>query len=76
MKAIMTKYLSPGNVKGARIKAFDQDGNRVILEWNHSMDGFENAAMAAEELKRKMKWKGELVGGSLKDGYVFVFVKE
>jgi hypothetical protein len=76
MKAIMTKYLPPGNVLGSRIRASDEDGNRVILSWDHSLDGYGNALVAAQTLKEKMGWDGYLAGGSLKEGYVFVFVPE
>ena len=74
MKAIQTKYFGPGNVKGSRIKAFDSDGNSVTISYPHELSGEDVHRKAAEALRDKMQWKGEMVGGSIKTGYVFVFV--
>jgi hypothetical protein len=74
MKAIVTKYHGPTNFKGARITASDEDGNRVTISYPHELSGEDVHRKAAMALCDKMKWAGELVGGSLKRGYVFVFV--
>ena len=75
MKAIVTKYHGPTNFKGARITASDEDGNRVTISYPHELSGEDVHRKAAIALCDKMKWTGELVGGSLKRGYVFVFVE-
>jgi len=74
MKAIKTKYHGPGSVLGSRVSATAEGGNRVVLSWDHAIDTTENHAAAAKALCKKMHWPGELIMGSLKDGYVFVFV--
>ena len=74
MKAIVTKYHGPTNFKGARITASDEDGNRVTISYPHELSGEDVHRKAAMALCDKMEWAGELVGGSLKRGYVFVFV--
>jgi hypothetical protein len=74
MKAIETRYFGPSNVKGSRIKAFDCDNNSVTIGYPHELSGEDCHRKAAEALCAKMKWTGELVGGSTKKGYVFVFV--
>lgn len=85
MKAIKTKFKGPTNTRGSRIIASDQDGNTITKtvselealarskEQKLSMSGEELHQLAAEALRDKMKWTGELIGGSLKNGYVFVF---
>ena len=73
MRAIQTKYLGPSNFRGARIKAFDCDGNSVTIPYPYELSGEDVHRKAAEALRDKMRWSGELIGGSIKSGYVFVF---
>jgi hypothetical protein len=73
MKAIVTKYHGPTNFKGSRITATDEDGNRITISYPHELSGEDVHRAAAQALCDKMKWTGQLVGGSLKNGYVFVF---
>lgn len=73
MKAITTKYRGPTNTRGSRIIASDEDGNRVSIPYPHELSGILVHAKAALALCEKMKWTGPLIGGSLKDGYAFVF---
>jgi len=74
MKAITTKYHGPTNTRGSRITASDLDGNRITISYPHELSGEAVYRAAAEALREKMGWKGELIGGAVKDGYVFVFV--
>lgn len=75
MKAIVTKYRGPDHKRGSRITATDEDGNRITISYPHEISGYENVhRKAAEALCEKMKWSGEMVCGSLKHGYVFVFI--
>ena len=74
MKAIQTKYIGATNTRGSRIKAFDEDGNSTTIPYPHELSGEEVHRKAAEALRDKKGWKGELVGGGIKSGYVFVFV--
>lgn len=74
MKAITTKYLSATNTRGSRIKAFDCDGNNVTIGYPHELSGEAVYLKAAEAFKDKMGWQAQLVGGAVKDGYVFVFL--
>lgn len=79
MKAIFTKVLEQTNTLPHRIKAKDVDGNSVTLSADaiHTGAGlaqYETHLVAANELKRKMGWRGKLAGGGSKDGFVFVFV--
>lgn len=73
MKAIQTKYKGPTNTRGSRIIASDEDGNRITIPYPHELSGQDVHHKAAQALCEKMGWTGELVGGSLKKGYVFVF---
>jgi hypothetical protein len=73
MKAITTKYHGPTNTRGARITASDEDGNRVSISYPYELSGEDVHRKAADRLCEKMGWKGRLVGGSLKNGYVFVW---
>ena len=76
MKAIRTKYAGPTNFKGSRIIASDGDGNRKIIGYDSSLDSEEAHRKGAEALCAKMYWEGELIAGSLGNGFVFVFVKD
>ena len=73
MKAIQTKYFGPGNVKGSRFKASDEDGNSITVPYDYAMDSEGNHDRAAVALCEKMGWTGNLYRGGLKDGNVYVF---
>lgn len=75
MKAIITRYKGPTDTKGSRIIASDEDGNRISISYPYELSGETVHQKAAQALCQKMGWTGELVGGSLKNGYCFVFVK-
>ena len=74
-KAILTKYLPATNTKPSRVKAYDCDGNSITVPYTYD-DLYGNQAYinAANALKNKMGWKGELIGGHTKDGMAFVFM--
>ena len=74
MKAIETHYLGPTNTKGARIVAHDMDNNRIVVDYTAALTLIKSYRAAAEALRDKMSWRGELVGGATKRGYTFVFV--
>jgi hypothetical protein len=75
MKAIFTKYLGPTDVRGARIKASDHDGNSITVSYDHaSHEPHRDAALA---LCKKLNWTGRLVEGSdSKAGNVYVWLQE
>ena len=73
MKAIETRYLGPTNTKGARIVAHDMDNNRIVVDYTATLTLIKSYRAAAEALRDKMGWRGELVGGATKRGYTFVF---
>lgn len=74
MKAIETKYLGPTYRRGGRIRASDGDRNAITIPYDHRLDSETAHRKAAESLKNKMGWEGELVGGWLKKGtWVWVF---
>ena len=74
MKAIRTKYHGPTDTRGSRITASDEDGNRVSIPYPYELSGEAVHRKAADRLCEKMNWTGQLAGGSLKDGYVFVWL--
>ena len=73
-KAIITKYLPATNYRGSRVKAGDEDGNTITISYPSGFSGVATHRQAADALCAKMGWTGDLVGGSLKYGYAFVFV--
>lgn len=73
MKAIFTKYHGPTNFKGSRISASDMDGNKVTISYPHELSGEDVHRAAADALCAKMNWTGNLIGGGVRNGYVFVF---
>lgn len=87
MKAILTKRLPPTNTKPARIKAYDLDGNNVVVSTHDPeielLDEEGKHYEAACQLATKMNWwkRGysftpdyDLAGGATKEGYAWVFV--
>jgi hypothetical protein len=73
MKAIKTSYRGPTNSRGSRIIASDGDGNKITIHYDHSLNIDELHRKAARALCDKMKWKGQLVMGWLKNDAVHVF---
>ena len=69
---IQTKWLSPTNFKGTRIKAKTASGISIVRSWDYTLTAGENHARVAEELQKKMKWDsdwyGKLAGGQNADG--------
>ncbi len=76
MKAIIVRYIGPTNVKGSRIIAGDDDGNKVTIPYYHHVSRDEAYQLAAKALCEKMGWHGTLVQGSLKNAEVFVWLDE
>ena len=76
MKAIQTKYLSPTNTRGSRIKAFDWSGNSIIIEFDYALDALEANFKAAMAFIDKMGWnwtRDKISYGVIKSGHVFCF---
>ena len=77
VQAITTKYVGPGNVRGARIIARAAAG-RVTMNYDHALNIEGNHAKAAEQLARKFNWTGSYYQGGMPDdsGYCFVCVSD
>ena len=73
-QAITTKYVGPGNVRGARIIATTSSGIRHIIGYPHELSEAAGHRRAAEELCEILGWDGVLVAGGMKQGYCFVLV--
>lgn len=73
MKAIITKYFGPGNVRGSRIKAIAEGVPALYIPYPHELSGEDVHRKAAQALADKYQWKGELVGGALPDGTGYCF---
>lgn len=77
-QAIETRYFGPGNVRGARVKAYAAAGS-LTLSWDHALNAEDNHRVAAAALCSKYGWHthqfGRLHMGVLPGnrGYVFVF---
>jgi hypothetical protein len=77
MQAIQTRYLSPTNTRGSRIKATCAAGS-ITIPYPHELSGQAVHRKAAEALVSKLGWNdphyGGLLGGQLASGdYAFVF---
>ncbi len=79
MQSITTKFLSPTNTKGSRIKATCEAGN-VTVSRDYGLEVGENHMAAADALRVKLGWNTknypDMVGGDTKDGMCFVFVDD
>lgn len=74
MKAIQTKYLPATNCRGSRIKAWTEGGNQITIGYPHELSGQAVHEKAAKELRVKMNWPTDIIGGGLPNGdYAFVF---
>lgn len=72
MQAIETKYLSPTNTKGARIKASAQAGSVIV---SYSYEGLEQAHdIALRALVTRLGWWGVWARGGKVDGRGNVYV--
>lgn len=74
---IKTKFLGPTTYRGARITAsHHRDSERTwrkTIDWDHSVDAFENARMAALALIRSIDWEVQIVASAFDhDHYWFV----
>ena len=79
MQAIITKYLSPTNFSGSRIKATAHtgQGGSLTIPWDYALDTSANHRAAAIALAHKFKWTQHLdlsEGGSLPTGQGECFV--
>ena len=73
--SIETKYISPSNIRGARIVAVVTCSKiKISIPYDHALNIDENHNEAAKALCRKMNWSGRLAKGATKTGYVFVFL--
>jgi hypothetical protein len=75
MKTITTKYMSATNTLGSRIKATG-GGQSVTVPYDYAMSDSELHAYAVTQLNKKLEWSGEMVGGSMPNGMVWVFVTD
>jgi len=73
MKAISTKYHGATDTKGSRISARDCDGNRVFVSHHTALGQEDSHKRAVRALMEKMGWDGELIGGYVGSGMVWVF---
>lgn len=79
-QAIETKYMSPTNFKGSRVKAECAAGS-VMLHWDYALNVEENHFKAAWELVKKLGWNKtsrvvDLNMGQLKNGNYVCTLKE
>jgi len=76
-QAIHTKFLGPTDYRGARIKATCDAGSLTIGYPYQANIGEDAHRIAAEALRDKLGWTGQLIPGYLPDGsYAFVFLSE
>lgn len=75
MQYITTKYLSPTNTLGGRVKAKASSASQSItISYDHSLDCEQAHAKAAMLLANLLDWKGEYASGGNDTGYVFAFI--
>lgn len=76
-KSITTEYFGPTNTRGARIKASVIDGRKIqksiSISYPHELDMYDAHILAANTLRDKMNWQGDLIGVSTQKGYAFGF---
>lgn len=70
-QAIITKYMGPTDFRGSRVKATAEAGS-ITIGWDDALNVDGNHLKAAKALQAKFGWTDDLIGGSYKNGYVFV----
>lgn len=76
MIAIQTKYISPSNSRGARIKAWTCTGFSATISYPHEYSHEVCHFQAVKELvkKHKLNWDlSDMRYGGTESGYVFCF---
>jgi hypothetical protein len=76
MIAIQTKYISPTNTRGSRIKAYTETGFTVTIPYDYSLNHEKVHFKAVKALVEKHNLDWDLDGmtyGGVKNGYVFCF---
>ena len=76
MKAISTTYKGATDTLPGRLIAREPDGKRLTMPYPDDMDTEDAHRAAAEALRDRLGWTGELIGGWTGQGYVFVFVRQ
>ena len=74
MQTITTKYLSPTNTLGARIKATTSSGISKTISYPYELSGAECHIKALRELNKQLNWTGDMTYSSTERGYIFSFV--
>jgi hypothetical protein len=72
--AIQTKYLSPTNYRGSRLKVWHGDSKALTLSWDYSLDTADNHAEAVQAYLAHMGWDGQWIIGALPNGTGYVAV--
>jgi hypothetical protein len=72
-QAIVTKFIGPSNVRGARVKA-TADAGSITLSWDHALNHERNHKAAAMALASKYGWHGRYVGGGMPSNTGNVYV--
>lgn len=70
--AIETRYIGATDYRGSRCKA-EAGRHSITISWESDLDSFAMHHKAALALSEKLGWKGTMVAGGTKRGYVFVF---
>ena len=75
MQYIQTKYLSPTDTKGGRIKAkLSYASESLTMPYDHSLDCEQAHAKVAMALAKKLHWLGDYASGGNETGYVFALI--
>lgn len=74
-QCIFTKDLAPTRTKPQRVRAATS-GGRFLIFGKGNVETYDAHAQAARILADTLNWKGRMVPGATKDGYVFVFEGE
>jgi hypothetical protein len=75
MKAIITKYHGPSNMKGSYISAKAEGVKAIKVPFDYSLDDYARHEKAALELCTKYNWGNSILGGGIdSDSMAWVFI--
>lgn len=70
--AITTKYIPATDKRGSRIKATHANGESTTIGYDSALSSERNNVLACRVLASKLGLRNRWVGGSTREGYVFV----
>ena len=74
MQSIITKYIAPSYLRGARLSVYATGGCRMMLAWRGDLTADENHREGARVFARTYSWWGSWIAGAYNDKGALIWV--